>query len=108
MPWSPPKGIWARICWVLCLPINISFYLTIPDVKKESCKKFVPVSFTVCIVWIAFTSYILVWMVTIIGYTFMIPDTVMGLSLLAFGTSVPDTLSSIFVAKKGKIFTGYK
>jgi len=100
-PWSPPEGIWARICWVLCLPINISFYLTIPDVKKESFKKFVPVSFTVCIVWIAFTSYILVWMVTIIGYTFMIPDTVMGLSLLAFGTSVPDTLSSIFVAKKG-------
>lgn len=43
-------------------------------------------------------------MVTIIGYTFMVPDSIMGLSLLAFGTSMPDSLSSIFVARKGKIF----
>lgn len=100
-PWSPPKGIWSRICWALGLPINIAFYFTIPDVKKESCQKYVAFSFLVCIVWIGFTSYILVWMVTIVGYTFMIPDTVMGLSLVAFGSSVPDCLSSLFVAQKG-------
>ncbi|CAH3042670.1 unnamed protein product [Porites lobata] len=100
-PWSPPEGIWARTCWFLGLPINISFYFTIPDVKKESCQKYVYFSFVICIVWIGVTSYILVWMVTIIGYTFMIPDTVMGLSLVAFGSSVPDCLSSLFVAQKG-------
>lgn len=100
-PWSPPEGIWARICWALGMPINVLFYFTIPDVKKESCRKFVVFSFVVCIVWIGVTSYILVWMVTIIGYTFMIPDTVMGLSLVAFGSSVPDCLSSLFVAQKG-------
>ena len=32
----------------------------------------------------------------------MIPDTVMGLSLVAFGSSVPDCLSSLFVAQKGE------
>ena len=85
------------------MPINILFYFTIPDVKKESCRKFVGFSFVVCIVWIGVTSYILVWMVTIIGYTFMIPDTVMGLSLVAFGSSVPDCLSSLFVAQKGRV-----
>ncbi|XP_078371659.1 sodium/potassium/calcium exchanger 4-like [Oculina patagonica] len=100
-PLSPPEGIWARICWTLGLPINILFYFTIPDVKKESCRKFAGFSFVMCIVWIGITSYILVWMVTIIGYTFMIPDTVMGLSLVAFGSSVPDCLSSLFVAQKG-------
>lgn len=104
-PWSPPEGTWARICWALGMPINILFYFTIPDVKKESCRKFVGFSFVVCIVWIGVTSYILVWMVTIIGYTFMIPDTVMGLSLVAFGSSVPDCLSSLFVAQKGKVVT---
>ena len=87
------------------MPINILFYFTIPDVKKESCRKFVVFSFVVCIVWIGVTSYILVWMVTIIGYTFMIPDTVMGLSLVAFGSSVPDCLSSLFVAQKGRVDT---
>lgn len=104
-PWSPPEGTWARICWALGMPINVLFYFTIPDVKKESCRKFVVFSFVVCIVWIGVTSYILVWMVTIIGYTFMIPDTVMGLSLVAFGSSVPDCLSSLFVAQKGKVLT---
>ena len=101
-PWSPPKGIWPRICWALGLPINIAFYFTIPDVKKESCQKYVAFSFLICIVWIGVTSYILVWMVTVVGYTFMIPDTVMGLSLVAFGSSVPDCLSSLFVAQKGE------
>jgi len=100
-PWSPPQGLWARICWLIGFPINLIYYYTIPDVKKESCQKYVGFSFVVCIIWIGVTSYILVWMVTIIGYTFMIPDTVMGLSLVAFGSSVPDCLSSLFVAQKG-------
>ena len=30
-----------------------------------------------------------------------IPDTVMGLTILAAGTSVPDCLSSVFVARDG-------
>ena len=37
------------------------------------------------------------------GYTFDIPDTVMGITLLAGGTSVPDLLSSVIVARHGKI-----
>ncbi|XP_053449904.1 sodium/potassium/calcium exchanger 5 isoform X4 [Nycticebus coucang] len=36
------------------------------------------------------------------GETLEIPDTVMGLTLLAAGTSIPDTISSVLVAKKGK------
>lgn len=47
------------------------------------------------------TSYGLVWMVTVIGYTLGLPDTVMGLTLVAFGSSVPDCISSLIVAKKG-------
>lgn len=100
-PFSPPKGAWERICWVFGLPINIAYFFTIPDVKKKSCEKWVVVSFIVCIGWIGLTSYMLVWMVTVIGYTFLIPDSVMGLSLVAFGSSVPDCLSSLFVARKG-------
>ena len=36
------------------------------------------------------------------GDTFGIPDTVMGLTLLAAGTSIPDALSSLFVARDGR------
>ena len=47
------------------------------------------------LVWLSLFSYIMVWMITIIGYTFLIPDTIMGITLIAFGASVPDALSKI-------------
>ncbi|MEQ2209107.1 hypothetical protein XENOCAPTIV_024375, partial [Xenoophorus captivus] len=34
--------------------------------------------------------------------TLSIPDTVMGLTLLAAGTSIPDTVASVMVAREGK------
>lgn len=42
-----------------------------------------------------------VWMITVIGSTLSIPDTVMGLTFVAAGVSVPDALSSIAVIKEG-------
>lgn len=38
----------------------------------------------------------------ITGEALGIPDTVMGLTLLAAGTSIPDTIASVLVARKGK------
>lgn len=38
----------------------------------------------------------------ITGEILRIPDTVMGLTLLAAGTSIPDTVASVLVARKGK------
>lgn len=37
-----------------------------------------------------------------LGETLSIPDTVMGLTLLAAGTSIPDTVASVMVARDGK------
>lgn len=39
--------------------------------------------------------------VTIIGYTFGIPDVIMGITFLAAGTSVPDCMASLIVARQG-------
>ena len=46
----------------------------------------------------------MVWMVTIIGFTFGIPDSVMGITFLAAGSSVPDAMSSVLVVRQGKKF----
>lgn len=100
-PFHPPKGKFQKLCWSLSLPLNVCFYYTIPDVRRQSRRIWYPLSFVVCIFWIAVTSYGLVWMVTVIGYTLGLPDTVMGLTLVAFGSSVPDCISSLIVAKKG-------
>ena len=43
----------------------------------------------------------MVWMVCLVGYTLGIPDTIMGITFLAAGTSVPDTIASVMVARNG-------
>ena len=59
-------------------------------------------SFFCSVFWICFYSYIMVWMITVIGFTFGIPDTVMGLTFIAAGVSVPDALSGIAVVREGQ------
>ena len=77
--------------------------MTIPDVRRERFRLFACITFINSIIWIGLISYVLLWMVTIIGETLGIPDTVMGLSFIAFGSSVPDALSSVIVARKGDL-----
>lgn len=40
--------------------------------------------------------------VTIVGYTLGIPDVIMGITFLAAGTSVPDCIASLIVARQGR------
>lgn len=64
-------------------------------------RKWFPLTFTLSVVWIGGVSYVAVWMVTIIGYTLGIPDSVAGITLLAAGTSIPEVISSVIVARSG-------
>lgn len=41
------------------------------------------------------------------GDTLKIPDSVMGITFLAAGTSVPEAVSSVIVAKQGKLIYEY-
>ena len=50
---------------------------------------------------VTFTFTDLIQTFLCLGDTFEIPDTVMGLTLLAAGTSIPDALASLFVARDG-------
>ncbi|XP_073509159.1 sodium/potassium/calcium exchanger 5 isoform X2 [Phyllobates terribilis] len=97
-----PENDFKRILWVLSLPIVTLLFLTIPDCRRKSWKKCYILTFIMSAVWISGVTYILVWMVTIVGETLSIPDTVMGLTLLAAGTSIPDTVASVLVAREGK------
>lgn len=59
------------------------------------------VTFFLSVAWIAIFSYVMVWMVAYIGHTLHIPDTIMGITFLAAGTSVPDAIASLLVAREG-------
>ena len=43
----------------------------------------------------------LVWWANQTGETLDIPNEIMGLTILAAGTSIPDLITSVIVAKKG-------
>ncbi|KAJ4450727.1 hypothetical protein ANN_02157, partial [Periplaneta americana] len=94
-------GIWAQVSWGVTVPIHALCRATMPDCKKERWRHWYPFTFLVSMIWISFYSYIMVWMITIIGSTLGIPDTVMGLTFVAAGVSVPDALSSLAVVKEG-------
>ncbi|XP_032831753.2 sodium/potassium/calcium exchanger 5 [Petromyzon marinus] len=97
-----PQGDGRRVLWVLSLPVLLLLTLTVPDCRARSMRRFFPVTFFMAAVWISALTYLLVWMVTVTGETLGIPDTVMGLTLLAIGTSLPDTITSLLVAREGK------
>ena len=42
------------------------------------------------------------WWATVVGRILGIPDAIMGLTILAAGTSVPDLITSVLVAKQGQ------
>jgi len=59
-------------------------------------------TFGVSLIWIALYSYMLVWWATIVGDVLGIPTVIMGYTFLAAGTSIPDAISSMVMAKLGE------
>ena len=62
-----PEGILSRCLWFWSLPIAVAFYVTIPDCRKDRWQRYYPLTFILALLWIAFLTYVLVWMVTVIG-----------------------------------------
>ncbi|XP_020716338.1 probable sodium/potassium/calcium exchanger CG1090 isoform X2 [Ceratitis capitata] len=94
-------GLPTLIAWYVVYPIHYLCQKTMPDCRTEKYRNWYPFTFIVSMIWISFYSYFMVWMITVIGSTLAIPDTVMGLTFVAAGVSVPDALSSIAVIKEG-------
>ncbi|XP_061384129.1 sodium/potassium/calcium exchanger Nckx30C isoform X3 [Danaus plexippus] len=99
MSW--PSGFRKRVTYLLVAPIVFPLWITLPDTRTPRGKKLFPITFIGSIVWIAFFSYLMVWWANLVGATAYVPPEVMGLTLLAAGTSVPDLITSVIVARKG-------
>lgn len=125
----PSDGWCVRVKWLLSWPVSILLHCTIPDCSLPRWERWYLLTFLSSTVWIAFFSYLMVWMVgnttgaparfrtfthmhiasflrvsvqvTIISYTLGIPEVIMGITFLAAGTSVPDCMASLIVARQG-------
>ncbi|KAJ0061185.1 hypothetical protein NL108_010484, partial [Boleophthalmus pectinirostris] len=100
-PFHIPRGCGSKIKWLISWPLLLLLFFTVPNCAKPRWEKFFMLSFILSTLWIAIFSYVMVWMVTIIGYTLGIPDVIMGITFLAAGTSVPDCIASLIVARQG-------
>ncbi|XP_068110707.1 sodium/potassium/calcium exchanger 4 isoform X2 [Hyperolius riggenbachi] len=101
VPFSFPSGFVNQFKWAFSWPLICVMYFTVPNCSRPRWENFFMLTFILSTVWIAIFSYIMVWMVTVIGYTLGIPDVIMGITFLAAGTSVPDCMASLIVARQG-------
>ncbi|XP_052032688.1 sodium/potassium/calcium exchanger 2 isoform X5 [Apodemus sylvaticus] len=98
---SWPANTRKQVTFLIVLPIVFPLWITLPDVRKPASRKFFPVTFFGSITWIAVFSYLMVWWAHQVGETIGISEEIMGLTILAAGTSIPDLITSVIVARKG-------
>ncbi|NXG71418.1 NCKX1 protein, partial [Baryphthengus martii] len=87
--------------YLFLFPIVFPLWSTMPDVRNPDSKKFFVITFFGSIIWIAVFSYLMVWWAHQVGETIGISEEIMGLTILAAGTSIPDLITSVIVARKG-------
>ncbi len=86
------KGFWQKITKPIDFFLNIFF----PNPKHFY---FI---FLISIILIAGLSWVLVDSAVIVAHILNIPEVIIALTVLAIGTSVPDMMSSLVVAKQGR------
>ncbi|XP_064408070.1 sodium/potassium/calcium exchanger 3-like [Latimeria chalumnae] len=101
VPFKVPDSGCDIFKWVVAWPVCFLLHYTVPNCVNPRWEKWFMATFFLSTLWIGIFSYIMVWMVTIIGYTLGIPDVIMGITFLAAGTSVPDCMASLIVARQG-------
>ncbi|XP_075063717.1 sodium/potassium/calcium exchanger 1 isoform X1 [Mixophyes fleayi] len=99
LEWPDTKR--KQITYLLLLPIVFPLWLTVPDVRSPKSRRFFVFTFLGSIMWIAIFSYLMVWWAHQVGETIGISEEIMGLTILAAGTSIPDLITSVIVARKG-------
>ncbi|NXO10861.1 NCKX1 protein, partial [Oriolus oriolus] len=96
-----PESRKKQAIYLFLFPIVFPLWSTLPDVRNPESKKFFIVTFFGSILWIAAFSYLMVWWAHQVGETVGISEEIMGLTILAAGTSIPDLITSVIVARKG-------
>ncbi|NXS17154.1 NCKX1 protein, partial [Mystacornis crossleyi] len=96
-----PESRKKQAIYLFLFPIVFPLWSTLPDVRNPESKKFFVITFFGSILWIAAFSYLMVWWAHQVGETVGISEEIMGLTVLAAGTSIPDLITSVIVARKG-------
>ncbi|XP_048005163.1 sodium/potassium/calcium exchanger 3-like isoform X2 [Leguminivora glycinivorella] len=97
----PKEKGWPYKCWWLYTwPLKLLLGITVPSPVTR--RKWYPLAFFMCIIWIGVNSYCITWSMTVLGHTFFIPDSVMGMTFLAFGGCLPEACSIFIMSRRGE------
>jgi K+-dependent Na+/Ca+ exchanger-like protein len=96
-----PKTSGGRLAWFISFPLMLVFTFTIPNCAKHP--RLYILTFVFCIVWLGILVEIMVEHASETGALLGFSPGILGLTLLAAGTSFPDLVASLIVAKKGSI-----
>lgn len=122
---------WNYTYYIICYPLRVFLCVSVPDCRERYFRRWFWITFINSCLWIGIYSYIMIWMITVIGelsafyflffdslnwfffnlsmfvnqwsvgFTMGIPDSVMGLTFIAAGSSVPDAIASVLVVREG-------
>jgi len=95
------EHIFSIFQW-LCFPVLLALTLTIPTCFVPSTRKRWPLTFCMAMVWLSFFSYWICVMADTVHELFGIPSALLGLTLTSIGTSFPNMIASVIVARQGQ------
>ncbi|XP_049822385.1 sodium/potassium/calcium exchanger 3-like [Aethina tumida] len=96
----PEGSILKKIFFYYVWPIKFLLGSIMPDPEKHP--RLFPITFILCIICIGANSYLVSWMITLIGRVFNIPDAVLGLTFLAAGGCLPESISIVIMSRRGE------
>ena len=96
-----PDTLGAQLFFYYSFPLLFIFSWTIPDVRKKKLTNLYPATMVIVIVWLAFMAEGMMTGAETAGCIMEIPEDVMGLTVGAAGTSLPNLFASLIVAKQG-------
>jgi len=91
----------SPIAQAIARPLFLMFEATIPNCSLERNKGRHLTTFFMSVLWIGILSYFMVTWASKLGCIWGIHPAVMGITVLAAGTSVPDAIGSLLVARDG-------
>merc|ERR1719453_2656284 len=92
----------SPIAKAVARPLNLIFEVTIPNCSLPHNKNKYLLTFFASIIWIGVLSYFMVTWASKLGCIWNIHPAIMGVTILAAGTSVPDAIDSLLVARDGQ------
>ena len=96
MPKSPVSAVLA---YIFLFPVRLPLWLTLPDTRKPSSRKWFPISLIGSLIWIGVFMYLMVWWSTVAGVTFGVPPEVLGLTVLAVTSNLPLLTMGIMITR---------